>query len=84
MQLMQLPLDWERKPEKIQACLDSNPDVNLFDSTCWKVSSIRLNGPSTYTLGTIGFSRVRGEFSVLAEGRHIFGRRPKPRVTKKT
>ena len=45
---MQLPLDWERKPEKIQACLDSNPDVNLFDSTCWKVSSIRLNGPSTY------------------------------------
>ena len=42
MQRMQLPLDWERKPEKIQACLDSNPDVNLFDSTCWKVSSIRL------------------------------------------
>ena len=34
------------------------------------------------TLGTIGFSRVRGEFSVLAEGRHIFGRRPKPRAAK--
>ena len=32
------------------------------------------------TLGTRGFSRVRREFSVLAEGRHIFGRRPrKPR-----
>ena len=30
------------------------------------------------TLGTRGFSRVRREFSVLAEGRHIFGRRPKP------
>ena len=32
------------------------------------------------TLGTRGFSRVRREFSVLAEGRHIFGRRPKPRA----
>ena len=28
------------------------------------------------TLGTRGFSRVRREFSVLAEGRQIFGRRP--------
>ena len=26
------------------------------------------------TLGTRGFSRVRREFSVLAEDRHIFGR----------
>ena len=26
-----------------------------------------------YTLGTRGFSRVRREFSVLAEGRHVFG-----------
>ena len=34
------------------------------------------------TLGTRGFSRVRREFSVLAEGRHVFGRRPKPRATK--
>ena len=31
------------------------------------------------TLGTRGFSRVWRKFSVLAEGRHIFGRRPKPR-----
>ena len=30
------------------------------------------------TLGTRGFSRLRREFSVLAEGRHIFGYRPKP------
>ena len=30
------------------------------------------------TLGTRGFSRVRREFSVLAEGRHVFGRKPKP------
>ena len=45
---MQLRLDWERKPEKIQACLDLNPDLTLLDSTCWKVSSIRLNGPLTY------------------------------------
>ena len=34
------------------------------------------------TLGTRGFSRVRREFSVLAEGRHFFGRRPKPRAAK--
>ena len=34
------------------------------------------------TLGTRGFSRVRWEFSVLAEGRNIFGRRPKPRAAK--
>ena len=34
------------------------------------------------TLGTRGFSRVRREFSVLAEGQHIFGRRPKPRAAK--
>ena len=36
-----------------------------------------------YTLGTRGFSRVRREFSVLAEGRHVFGRRPKPRAAKR-
>ena len=34
------------------------------------------------TLGTRGFSRVRREVSVLAEGRHVFGRRPKPRAAK--
>ena len=33
----------------------------------------------TATLGSRGFSRVRQESSVLAEGRHIFGHRPKPR-----
>jgi len=33
-----------------------------------------------FTLGTRCFSRVRWKFSVLAEGRHIFGRRPKPRA----
>ena len=33
----------------------------------------------TSTLGTRGFCRVRRELSLLAEGRHIFGRRPKPR-----
>ena len=36
------------------------------------------------TLGTRGFSRVRREFSVLAEGRHISGRRPKPRAATET
>ena len=34
------------------------------------------------TLGTRGFSRVRREFSVLAEGRHIFGRRSNPPAAK--
>ena len=45
---------------------------------------IRFNdvGLLDFTLGTRGFSRVRREFSVLAEGRHIFGRRPKPRAAK--
>ena len=36
----------------------------------------------TRTLGTTGFSRLRREFSVLAEGRQVFGRRPKPRAAK--
>ena len=36
------------------------------------------------TQGTRGFSRERREFSVLAEGRHIFGRRLFGRVTIKT
>ena len=31
------------------------------------------------TMGTRAFSRVRREFSVLPEGRHLFGYRPKPR-----
>ena len=38
--------------------------------------------PDKNTLGTRGFSRERREFSVLAEGRHVFGRRPKPRAAK--
>jgi len=40
------------------------------------------NGSRSVTLGTRGFSRLRREFSVLAEGRTIFGRRPKPRAAK--
>ena len=38
--------------------------------------------PEDFTLGIRGFFRVRREFSVLAEGRRIFGRRPKPRAAK--
>ena len=38
--------------------------------------------PEDFTLGIRGFSRVRREFSVLGEGRHILGRRPKPRAAK--
>ena len=37
-----------------------------------------LNFRGSPTLGTRGFSRARRKFSVLAEGRHIFVRRPKP------
>ena len=36
----------------------------------------------TNTLSTRGFSHAGREFSVLAEGRHIFGCRPKPRAAK--
>ena len=34
------------------------------------------------TLGTRGFLACGGNFRCLAEGRHIFGRRPKPRAAK--
>ena len=43
-------------------------------------ASVSKRGQVQSSLGTRGFSRVRREFSVLAEGRHIFGRRPKPRA----
>ena len=36
------------------------------------------------TVGTRGFSRLLRKFSVLAEGRHIFGHRPKPRAATET
>ena len=36
------------------------------------------------TLGTRGFYRLLRKFSVLAEGRHIFGHRPKPRAATET
>ena len=36
------------------------------------------------TLGTRSFSRLLRKFSVLAEGRHIFGHRPKPRAATET
>jgi len=43
---------------------------------------VSFSFPKWHTLGTRGFSRVRWEFSVLAEGRHVFGPRPKPRAAK--
>ena len=36
------------------------------------------------TLGTRDFSRLLRKFSVLAEGRHIFGHGPKPRAATET
>ena len=50
--------------------------VGGFECTVLQKKKERM----THTLGTRGFSRVRREFSVLNEGRHIFGRRPKPRA----
>ena len=48
------------------------------------LESVDFFGTSEHfsTLGTKGLSRARQEFSVLVEGLHIFGRRPKPRVAK--
>ena len=51
------------------------------------VTKFRKNAPKyaifstvlSKIVGTRGFSRVWRKFSVLAEGRHIFGRKPKPR-----
>ena len=40
------------------------------------------NGSQSVTLDNRGSSRLRREFSVLAEGRHIFGPRSKPRAAK--
>ena len=40
------------------------------------------NGSQSVTLDTRGSSRLRREFSVLAEGRHIFGLRSKPPAAK--
>ena len=51
-------------------------DLNIFDY-CYVIAR-----DAFVTLGTRGFSRLRREISVLAEGRHIFGRRPKPRAAK--
>ena len=52
------------------------PQAKRFRIPEWR---FRYMGWVSATLGTRGFSRVRREFSVLVEGRHIFGRRPKPR-----
>ena len=49
-----------------------------------KEDNFRVMDRVLISLGTRGFSRLRWEFSVLAKGPHIFGRRPKPRATIKT
>ena len=54
----------------------------LVNSTRTLPVNIYFNDTLVSTLGTRGFSRVQREFSVLAEGRHVFGRRPKPRAAK--
>ena len=65
------------------------PNNRLLDSTVQKqrrcavlnVNLTKINNQGT--LGTRGFSRVRPEFSALAEGRHIFGGPwPKPWAAK--
>ena len=70
----------ERLPERPMKIV-SRPLSNYLKAAAWSVKYFDRN-QLTSTLGTRGFSRVRWEFSVLAEGRHIFGRRPKPRAAK--
>ena len=58
-------------PSKYPLYLFHSPTrlASLFVSGgCWNLKVVII------TLGTRGFSRVRWEFAVLAEGRHIFGR----------
>ena len=72
----------------IQLCIQQSTIHFIFNSlfthsiTYSTISTIYSTFNFNFTLGTRGFSRVRREFSVLAEGRHIFGRRPKPRAAK--
>ena len=54
------PFIWNFKPDKIKR--------NTLTGPVFKGGLSMVN----FTLGTRGFSRVRWEFSVLAEGRHIF------------
>ena len=51
-------------------------------SACLAHAQKKCTSQQTFTPGTRCFSRVQGEFSVLAEGRHIFGHRPNSRVAK--
>ena len=52
-------------------------ETNQFSISSWNFKSFADFTPdlNDATLGARGFSRMRREFSVLAEGRHIFGRR---------
>ena len=59
----------------IHSTLQVKPDPSLITSTV-TLKFDKCNHCFN-TLGTRGFSRVRREFSVLAEGWHILGRRPK-------
>ena len=55
-----------------------NEDV--FEASVLYTCQLSRLRRESHTLGSRGFSRVRWEFSVLAKGQHIFGRRPKPRA----
>ena len=71
--------------EDTQVCFSG---FNLYSLRSWQYcvgarlkfwQRSRVPEKRSSTLGTRGFSRVRREFSVLAEGRHIFDRTRKPR-----
>ena len=74
----------------VEECIKKKPRnkfklIQLTDFTCNKPSPLGCCcfdslSRARVTLGTRGFSRVRREFSVLAEGRHVFGHRPKVRA----
>ena len=67
------------KPVKIMTKGRYNIVLQTLISRVRAASLFSWSVEENATLGARGFSRVRREFSVLAEGRHIFGRRPKPR-----
>ena len=66
-------------PIKRGSCLPQVTAIKFLGDLAEKIFQRQTKA----TLGTRGFSRVQREFLVLAEGRHIFGRRPNSRAASK-
>ena len=76
-----LPCTTWTKRECKRICAERCPSYVLQHIRFPYVASLKSLNCST--LGTRGFSRGRRDLSALAEGWHIFGRRPKPRTGQK-